>query len=63
MSQKTLRLLGIVIAFVLMIVVFHLAMQAGERHQCETWQSRPDLWTEIRIEQCNSVGVPLPVTP
>ena len=63
MSQKTLQLLAIVIAIVFIAAAFHLAAQVGESSECEAWQTRPDLWVEWRIEQCEELGVPLPVTP
>jgi Na+/alanine symporter len=59
--QKTLQALAFVAVFVITVLAFHFALQAGERNECEAWQHHPELWVEWRVEQCRSVGAPLPV--
>jgi len=62
-SHKSLRVFAIVAVMLIAFVAFHLFLQGSERRQCEAWQSRPDLWTELRLEQCQEVGIPLQVSP
>jgi len=59
--QKALQILAYVAVFVTIVVAFHFALRDGERNECEAWQHHPELWVEWRVEQCESVGAPLPV--